>query len=215
MPDSGGVYVVPAFTGLGAPYWDDAARGTIVGLTRGSTRAHLVRAALEGIAHQVADVVAAMEADAGAPIQAMRVDGGAKFPPLPNPARASPPPVYEANVDEGLVSFDRLGVLYTIDWEGFRIDAQYDLPPSGRVRLAAIFTQAYSRNMSALYPQGGAEIDLVTHVADRVRYIEGNIFWDVTPEVRLGAAGIHTTVRYLDGEEPQNIRVKGTANYFF
>jgi glycerol kinase len=77
VPDSGGVYVVPAFTGLGAPYWDDAARGTIVGLTRGSTRAHLVRAALEGIAHQVADVVEAMEADAGAPIQAMRVDGGA------------------------------------------------------------------------------------------------------------------------------------------
>lgn len=145
----------------------------------------------------------------------MRVDGGARFPPLPNPARASPPPEYEANVDEGLVTFDRLGVLYTIDWEGFRADVQYYLPPNGRVRLAAIFTQAYSKNMGGLYPQGGAEIDLVTHIADRVRYIEGNVFWDVTPEVRLGAAGILTTVRYLDGEEPQNVRVKATANYFF
>jgi hypothetical protein len=145
----------------------------------------------------------------------MRVDGGAEFPPLPNPARASPPPEYEPNVDEGLITFDRLGVLHTIDWEGFRVDAQYYLPPNGRVRLAAIFTQAYSRNMGALYPQGGAEIDLLTHIAERVRYIEGNIFWDVTPEVRVGAAGIYTTVRYLDGEEPQNIRVKGTANYFY
>jgi hypothetical protein len=145
----------------------------------------------------------------------MRVDGGAEFPPLPNPARASPPPVYDPNVDEGLVTFDRLGVLNTIDWEGFRVDAQYYLPPSGRVRLAAIYTQAYSKNLSGLYPQGGAEIDLITHIADRVRYVEGNIFWDVTPEVRVGAAGIYTTVTYLDGEEPHNIRAKATAHYFF
>ncbi len=145
----------------------------------------------------------------------LRVDGGAKFPPLPNPARASPPPQYDANVNEGLVTFDRLGVLNTIDWEGFRVDAQYYLPPSGRVRLAAIFTQAHSKNMSDLYPQGGEEIELLTHVADRVRYIEGNVFWDVTPEVRLGAAGIYTTVRYLDDERPQNIRAKFTGHYFF
>jgi hypothetical protein len=144
----------------------------------------------------------------------MRVDGGAKFPPLPNPARASPPPEYEANVDEGLVSFDRLGVLNTIDWEGFRVDAQYYFP-GGRVRLAGIFSQAYSKNMSALYPQGGAEIELLTHVADRVRYIEGNLFWDVTPEIRIGVAGIYTTVTYLDGENPYNIRSKLTAHYFF
>jgi len=145
----------------------------------------------------------------------MRVDGGAEFPPLPNPARASPAPEYEANVDEGLVTFDRLGVLNTIDWEGFRVDAQYYLPPSGRVRLAAIYTQAYSKNMAGLYPQGGAEIDLITHIADRVRYVEGNIFWDVTPEIRVGAAGIYTTVTYLDGEEPHNVRGKATAHYFF
>ncbi|HEV2125827.1 MAG TPA: glycerol kinase GlpK [Chloroflexota bacterium] len=72
-----GVYLVPAFTGLGAPYWDQDARGTIVGLTRGTNRAHLVRAALESIAHQVTDVVEAMTADSGASLVTMRVDGGA------------------------------------------------------------------------------------------------------------------------------------------
>ncbi|HEU5318088.1 MAG TPA: glycerol kinase GlpK [Chloroflexota bacterium] len=77
VPDTGGVYLVPAFTGLGAPYWDQAARGAIVGLTRGTGRAHLVRAALEGIAHQVTDVVEAMGSDAGTPLTEMRVDGGA------------------------------------------------------------------------------------------------------------------------------------------
>ena len=145
----------------------------------------------------------------------MRVDGGAKFPPLPNPARASPAPEYEANADEGLISFDRLGVLNTIDWQAFRVDAQYYLPPSGRVRIQGIYTQAYSKNMSALYPQGGAEIDLLTHIADRVRYVEGNIYWDVTPELRLGAACIYTTVTYLDGMEPHSIRGKASAYYFF
>jgi hypothetical protein len=144
----------------------------------------------------------------------MRVDGGAQFPPLPNPARASPPPEYDANVDEGLVTFDRLGKLHTIDWQGFRVDGQYYFP-GGRVRLAAIYSQAYSKNMADLYPQGGAEIDLITHIADRLRYIEGNLFWDATPEVRFGVAGIYTTVTYLDGEEPSNVRGKLTANYFF
>jgi glycerol kinase len=77
VPDTGGVFVVPAFAGLGAPYWDPNARGVIVGLTRGATRAHVVRATLEAIAHQSADVVEAMAADRGAPLQTLRVDGGA------------------------------------------------------------------------------------------------------------------------------------------
>lgn len=77
VPDNGGVYLVPAFTGLGAPYWDMYARGAIVGLTRGSTRAHIVRAAEEAIAYQSADLVAAMEKDTGAAISELRVDGGA------------------------------------------------------------------------------------------------------------------------------------------
>ena len=77
VPDTGGVYLVPAFAGLGAPHWDPYARGTIVGITRGTTAAHLARAALEGIAYQVADVLDAMQADSGIPIRELRVDGGA------------------------------------------------------------------------------------------------------------------------------------------
>ncbi|HEY3064240.1 MAG TPA: glycerol kinase GlpK [Methylomirabilota bacterium] len=77
VPDAGGVYFVPAFVGLGAPYWDMYARGTIVGLTRGTTRAHLARAALEAIAYQSRDVLDAMAADAGLALRELRVDGGA------------------------------------------------------------------------------------------------------------------------------------------
>ena len=77
VPDSGGVVLVPAFTGLGAPHWDPYARGALVGITRGTTAGHLARAALEGIAFQVADVLAAMEADSGVPVAELRVDGGA------------------------------------------------------------------------------------------------------------------------------------------
>ena len=77
VPDSGGVVIVPAFTGLGAPYWDMYARGTILGLTRGSTRAHIARAVLDAISLQVTDLVRAMNADAPCPITTLRVDGGA------------------------------------------------------------------------------------------------------------------------------------------
>jgi glycerol kinase len=77
VPDTGGVYFVPAFAGLGAPYWDAEARGTLVGLTRGSTSGHIARAALQSIAYQTMDVLNAMEADAGMPISELRVDGGA------------------------------------------------------------------------------------------------------------------------------------------
>lgn len=77
VSDSAGVVLVPAFTGLGAPYWDPDARGTILGLTRGATAAHIARATLEGICFQVADVLAAMERDSGRQISAVRADGGA------------------------------------------------------------------------------------------------------------------------------------------
>jgi glycerol kinase len=77
VPDSGGVYLVPAFTGLGAPYWDERARGVLVGLTRGTTREHVVRATLEAIAYQTRDVVECLERDAGISLDALRVDGGA------------------------------------------------------------------------------------------------------------------------------------------
>ena len=77
VPDNGGVYLVPAFTGLGAPYWDMYARGAIVGLTRGTRREHIIRAAQESIAYQVADLVRAMEADTGVPLTQLKADGGA------------------------------------------------------------------------------------------------------------------------------------------
>lgn len=77
VPDSGGVYLVPAFAGLGAPHWDQYARGTISGLTRGTTGAHFARAALDGIAFQVADVLDVMQKDSGIRIEELRVDGGA------------------------------------------------------------------------------------------------------------------------------------------
>ena len=77
VPDSNGCYLVPAFVGLGTPYWDMYARGTIVGLTRGVKKAHICRAALEGIAYEVRDVLDTMVADSGTPITTLNVDGGA------------------------------------------------------------------------------------------------------------------------------------------
>jgi glycerol kinase len=77
VPDNGGVYLVPAFVGLGAPHWDPYARGALFGLTRGSTAGHIARATLESIAFQTADLLEAMEADSGTPLAELRVDGGA------------------------------------------------------------------------------------------------------------------------------------------
>ena len=77
VPDNGGVYFVPALTGMGAPYWDQYAKGLICGLTRGTTAAHIARAALEGIAFQTMDIVNAMERDAGVKLAELKVDGGA------------------------------------------------------------------------------------------------------------------------------------------
>src|SRR5690606_9941420 len=77
VPDANGAILVPAFAGLGAPYWDPYARGTLVGLTRGTNRAHLCRAVLESIALQSADLIGAMEKDSGLTLKELRVDGGA------------------------------------------------------------------------------------------------------------------------------------------
>jgi glycerol kinase len=77
VPDTGGVVFVPALAGLGAPHWDDAARGTITGMTHGTTRAHLARATLEAVCYQISDVFTAMQADIGAPLDALSADGGA------------------------------------------------------------------------------------------------------------------------------------------
>ena len=77
VEDTNGVYIVPAFAGMGAPYWNPYARGTVVGITRGCQKEHFIRATLESIAYQTADVLKAMEEDAGMPLQELKVDGGA------------------------------------------------------------------------------------------------------------------------------------------
>ena len=77
VEDSNGVYIVPAFTGLGAPHWDAYARGTVFGLTRGTKKEHFIRAALESMAYQTTDVLQAMSEDLGAPLSVLKVDGGA------------------------------------------------------------------------------------------------------------------------------------------
>jgi glycerol kinase len=77
VPDNGDIYLVPAFTGLGAPHWDPHARGTIIGITRGTKAGHIARAALESMAYQTADLLGAMQADSGLPVEQLRVDGGA------------------------------------------------------------------------------------------------------------------------------------------
>jgi len=141
--------------------------------------------------------------------------GGASFPTLPNPALANPPPLYAPDVDNGLVTFDATGVLHTIDWQTFMVGVQYYLPPTGRVIVSANFTEAYSKNMAQLYPRGGSEIELLSRVAKLSRYADANVFWDVTPAVRVGASFQYTTTEYIDGETPRNLRAMAQGLYFF
>ena len=142
--------------------------------------------------------------------------GGARFPTLSNPAQANPPPLYNADIDNGLVSFDPRGVLHTIDWYAFRAGLQYYLPPwEGRVFLSANYTQAHSRNLAQLFPKGGAEIELLVDVADTSRYADLNLLWDVAPAVRIGLSGQYTQVEYLDGHKPHNLRGMAQTVYQF
>jgi hypothetical protein len=141
--------------------------------------------------------------------------GGASFPTLPNPAQANPAPLYTPNIDNGIVTFDQPGVLHTIDWQTFMAGIQYYLPPTGRVIVALNFTEAYSKNMAQLFPHGGSEIELLSKVAKLSRYADVNVFWDITPSVRVGASFQYTTTEYLDGETPRNLRSMAQALYFF
>ena len=141
--------------------------------------------------------------------------GGASFPTLPNPAQANPPPEYDQNIDNGLVSFDTQGVLHSIDWQAFKVGLQYYLPPTGRLIFSANVTQAHSKNMAKLFPKGGAEIELLGRVADTSLYADANLFWDATPAVRFGLSGQYTQVKYLDGDKPHNLRGMGLALYSF
>lgn len=141
--------------------------------------------------------------------------GGARFPTLPNPAQANPPPEYEGNIDPGLVSFDTRGVLHTIDWQAFKVGLQYYLPPTGRLIFSANYTYAHSKNMADLFLRGGSEIELLGHVADSSQYADVNLFWDATPAVRFGLSGQYTEVEYRDKNKPHNLRGMALALYAF
>jgi hypothetical protein len=145
----------------------------------------------------------------------MTAGGGASFPTLPNPTQGNPPPIYHGNIDNGLVSFDNRGVLHTIDWQAFKVGLQYYLPPTGRIIVSVNYTEGYSKNMSKLFLKGGAEIELLGRVADTSRYADVNVFWDATPAVRFGVSGQYTKVKYLDGNQPHNLRGMAQALYAF
>lgn len=141
--------------------------------------------------------------------------GGASFPTLPNPAQMNPPPLYTQNIDDGLVTFDTQGVAHTIDWWTMRLGFQYYLPPTGRLIVSVNYTQAHSGNMAALFPKGGAEIELLARVADRTHYADVNLMWDATPSIRVGLSGQYTHVVYLDQDAPSNLRVMAQGLYAF
>jgi len=141
--------------------------------------------------------------------------GGAKFPTLSNPGQAIPAPVYVQNIDSALVAFDANGEVHTINWTAFRVGLQYYLPPTGRLLFSANFTQSHSDNLDRLYRQGGPEIELLGETADTSRFVDGNLFWDATPALRLGISGQYTQVEYLDGSKPHNLRGMAQTVYVF
>ena len=157
VPDTGGVYLVPAFSGLGAPHWDPYARGALFGLTRGSTAAHIARAALESIAYQSMDVLTAMQADAGLRLTQLRVDGGASVNNLLMQFQADilGVPVVRPKIAEttalGVAYLAGLAVGY---WKGpgeiasqWQIDRVFepDLSPERREELKAGWVKAVDR----------------------------------------------------------------------
>ena len=141
--------------------------------------------------------------------------GNATLPHLPNPQQIIPAPVYEANIDDGLITFDPDGGIHTLNWTAFRVGLQYYLPPTGRLLFSANYTQAHSDNMAKLYPQGGSEVELRATMADTTRYADANLFWDATPALRLGISGQYTQVEYLEGNKPHNIRGMAQTVYVF
>ena len=149
VPDNGGVYLVSAFTGLGAPYWDMYARGALVGLTRGTTRAHVARAGLEGIAYQVKDLIDAMEQDAGAPMQILRVDGGASVNRFLMQFQAD---ILRCPIDRpAMVETTALGAAFLA---GLHAGVWKDLGEIGRIReSAAIFRPKMDPEQAKKYCQ--------------------------------------------------------------
>jgi len=157
--DNGGVFVVPAFTGLGAPHWDPHARGAIVGLTRGSSRAHIARAALESIAYQRADVLDAMQKDAGEKLSELRVDGGAAANDLLMQFQADilgVPVVRPKVLETTALGAAYLAGLYTDVWKSqeeiaaqWQMDRRFEphMAPAEAAALLARWHEAVSRSL--------------------------------------------------------------------
>jgi hypothetical protein len=141
--------------------------------------------------------------------------GNAQLPPLPNPQQIIPWPTYEANIDSTLVTFDANRDIHTLNWTAYRVGLQYYLPPSGRILFAANFTQSHSDNLEKLFLKGSSLVQLRATMADTSRYLDGNLFWDATPAMRLGISAQYTQVEYLDGKKPHNIRGMAQAVYVF
>lgn len=145
VPDSGGVVFVPALAGLGAPHWDDAARGTVTGMTHGTTRAHLARAAVEAVAHQITDVFTAMEADGG-PLGGLRADGGASGNGFLMQRQADflGRPVLQSPVEEvgalgaAAMAFTHFGIDMALGGQGRRFDPQQDAGTDRALWAAAL-----------------------------------------------------------------------------
>jgi len=158
VPDNGGVYLVPAFAGLGAPHWDPYARGALVGLTRGSNAAHLARATLESIAYQTADLLDAMQADSGIALKELRVDGGATRSDLLMQFQAdmlNVPVIRPKLLESTAMGAAYLAGLAVGYWrDAAEIDAQWkperifepDMASSERERLKATWHQAVTRS---------------------------------------------------------------------
>ena len=162
VPDNGGVYFVPALVGLGAPYWDSQARGTIVGLSRGSGRAHLARAALESMAYQTRDILEAMQDDAGIKLRMLKVDGGASANNLLLQFQADilgthvQRPVVQQTTALGAAYLAGLAVGYwqdqseiTSNWALDR-EFQPDLPAATRAQLYGTWQRAVERSLGWL-----------------------------------------------------------------
>jgi hypothetical protein len=141
--------------------------------------------------------------------------GGAQFAKLQNSQQANPAPLYDVNIDNSLVAFDADGVVHTLNWTAFRVGLQYYLPPTGRILFSANYTQSHSDNLSKFYYPGGSELELLSTTADTSRYVDANLFWDVTPALRLGISGQYTQVEYMDHNKPHNIRGMGQSVYVF
>jgi glycerol kinase len=158
VPDNGGVFIVPAFAGLGAPHWDAYARGTVVGLTQASSAAHLARATLESIAYQTADILDAMQADSGIALRELRVDGGAtrsdllmQFQadvlgvPVIRPRRLESTAMGAAYLAGLAVGFWSSGKELDLQWQ---VERSFEprMPAAERERLKGMWHQAVTRS---------------------------------------------------------------------